>query len=170
MALFIIALSREDGAEVEAFENILRQIRPELRDAAVFPMVSYYRDGDFSGFKVSGRGTDVAGAMMMCFTEHEHDPPEDLLKQGDYFADDMTLRATAIARALSAGGNAALAQAIDEAEAHHLIVHAARMRIILARRTGDRRYLEQARAVLEPLEDRLFLSRLREVEALLAAE
>ena len=36
-----------------------------------------------------------------------------------------------------ANDNAALARAIDEAEEHQLIVHAAHMRIVLAKRTGD---------------------------------
>ena len=86
------------------------------------------------------------------------------MEQGAYFADDLTLRAAAVANALAADDNEALARAIDQAEAHHLTVHGARMRIVLARRTGDRSQLERARSVLEPLEDRLFLGILREVE------
>jgi hypothetical protein len=38
------------------------------------------------------------------------------------------------------------------------------MRIVLAERTGDRSLLEQARSVLEPLGDRLFLQKLGKVE------
>lgn len=69
-----------------------------------------------------------------------------------------------IALALSANDDARLAQAIDEAEKHQHIVHAARMRIVLAQRTGDRSQLERARPVLERLGDRLHLRRLEEVE------
>ncbi|MEO9029029.1 MAG: hypothetical protein ABI413_09455 [Ktedonobacteraceae bacterium] len=46
-------------------------------------------------------------------------------------------------------------------------MHAARMRIVLAKRIGDLSQLERARPVLEWLEDRLFLRKLREVEAML---
>ena len=104
---------------------------------------------------------------MMFFTEHDQCPPDELMEQGNYYADDMTLRATNIANALAANDNAALEQAIDEAEEHQLIVHAAHMRIVLAKRTGETRHLERARPVLERLEDRLFLRELQEVETLL---
>lgn len=70
----------------------------------------------------------------------------------------------AVARALAAEDNAALAAAIDEAEAHGLIPHAARMRVVLAQRTGDRAHLERSRPILERLGDRQFLRRLKEVE------
>lgn len=74
----------------------------------------------------------------------------------------------AIAEALAADDNERLTQAIDEAEAHQLIVHAARMRIVLAQRTRNQTHLDKARSVLEYLGDRLFLRRLQEVEATLA--
>ncbi|HEY7347002.1 MAG TPA: adenylate/guanylate cyclase domain-containing protein [Ktedonobacterales bacterium] len=167
LALLVMALAREDQAEIKTIEEILRQIQPDWRDVPVLPFVAFYRDGDFSQFQVSSRGDDLAGALIMLFTEHEQNPPDEVLKQGDYFADDLTLRASAIASALRANENAALAQAIDEAEAHQLIVHAARMRIILAKHTGDLSQLERSRVVLEPLEDRLFLHKLREVEQML---
>jgi hypothetical protein len=70
-----------------------------------------------------------------------------------------------MSQALDANDNALLAQAIDEAEAHQLIPHAARMRIVLAQRTGDPAPLVQARPVLERLGDRQFLRRLEEVAA-----
>ena len=100
----------------------------------------------------------------MRFTEYGQSPPDELLQKGDYYADDMTLRATNIANALKTNDNEALSRAIDEAEEHQLIVHAARMRIVLAKRTGDLGQLERARPVLERLEDRLFLRKLHEIE------
>ena len=133
------------------------------------PFVEFYRDGNFSQFKLGNRTTDIVGSQIMLFTEHGQCPPAELMEQNTYFADDLTLRATAIASALAADDNEALARAIDQAEAHHLTVHGARMRIVLARRTGDRSQLERARSVLEPLEDRLFLSKLREVAQSLQA-
>jgi tetratricopeptide (TPR) repeat protein len=80
---------------------------------------------------------------------------------------DLSIRYLAVAEALAAGDDAQLAAAIDEAEAHELIPHAARMCIVLAQRTGDRSHLERARPVLERLGDRQFLQRLEEVQATL---
>jgi hypothetical protein len=72
-----------------------------------------------------------------------------------------------ISAALAGGDNAQLREAIDAVEAHGLIPHAARMRIVLAQRTGDRAQLERARPALERLGDKQFLQRLAEVEATL---
>ena len=80
---------------------------------------------------------------------------------------DATVRYIEIAEALGAADHARLETAIDEAEAHGLIPHAARMRIVLAQWTGDRTQLERARPVLERLGDRQFLRRLEEVAAAL---
>jgi tetratricopeptide (TPR) repeat protein len=164
--LLLIALSREDQAQIEVIEPKLRKTVPEWKDLDTLPLVEFYRDGNFSQFSATpgNRGTDVAGWMMMLFAEHGQCPPEDLIKMGDYFGDDLTIQVTSVVRALAAGDDQALSQAIDEAEKHHLIVHAARMRIILAKRTGDLSQLERARPVLERLDDRLFLRSLREVE------
>jgi class 3 adenylate cyclase len=78
---------------------------------------------------------------------------------------DAVYRCVQIAEALADGDDTRLAEAIEDAEAHGLIPHAARMRIVLARRTGDRAYLDRARPVLERLGDRQFLHRLEEVAA-----
>ncbi len=74
-----------------------------------------------------------------------------------------------IAEAIAARDPEALAQAIEEAERHHLIPHAARVRIVLAEMTGDPAPLVQARPVLERLGDRQFLRRLEEVAGALEA-
>ncbi|MGO8947997.1 MAG: ATP-binding protein [Ktedonobacterales bacterium] len=74
---------------------------------------------------------------------------------------------TDVVEAVTAGDNARLAAAIEAAEARHLIVLAARARIVLAQRTGDRAPLDRARPVLEALGDRQFLRRLEEVAAAL---
>jgi hypothetical protein len=125
-----------------------------------------YRDGDFSRFEVGKRGSEIGGLAIMLFSQHEQCPPAELFTLGNSYGDDLTLRASAIAHALLANDNAALARAIDEAEAHQIIVHAARMRIVLARRSADS-LLARARPLLERLDDRLFLRKLRAVEALL---
>jgi class 3 adenylate cyclase/tetratricopeptide (TPR) repeat protein len=164
MCLHAIALSREDQPEIEVLDQKARKILPEWKDLDTLPFVEYYRDGNFSQFTVGNRTTDIAGFQMMLFTEHGQCPPDELMSQGSYFADDLTVRASKVARALRAGDDQALSQAIDEAEQHQLALHAARMRIILAKRTGDLSQLERARPILERVEDRLFLRTLREVE------
>jgi hypothetical protein len=166
-ALLLIAVSRENQTEIEALYALLRKLVPKYFEADTVDLPTMYRDGDFSHFKVSKRGDSIAGINMMLFSEHEQCPPDELMQQGNYYADDMTLRASNIANALAANDNVALEQAIDEAEEHQLIVHAAHMRILLAKRTGEIRHHDRARPVFERLEDRLFLRKLQEVEALL---
>jgi hypothetical protein len=80
---------------------------------------------------------------------------------------DYLHRCTQIAEALAARDDERLAAAILEAEAHGLIPHAARMRIVLAQRSGDPAQLARARPVLERLGDRQFLRRLTDVAAAL---
>jgi class 3 adenylate cyclase len=80
---------------------------------------------------------------------------------------DYLHRCTQIAEALAAQDDRRLAAAIQEAEAHNLIPHAARMRIVLAQRSGDLTQLERARPVLERLGDRQFLRRLQDTAAAL---
>lgn len=78
---------------------------------------------------------------------------------------DALTRLVRITEALAAKDGVRLVDAIDEAQQHGLIPHAARMRIVLAQKTGDPAVLEQARLVLDRLEDRQFLRRLEEVAA-----
>jgi hypothetical protein len=80
---------------------------------------------------------------------------------------DYLHQCTQVASALAAGDDSRLAAAIDTADAHGLIPHAARMRIVLALRTSDASLLARARPVLEGLGDRLFLRRLEEARAAL---
>ncbi len=83
---------------------------------------------------------------------------------------DATVCYIEIAEALLAADHARLEMAIDEAEAHGLIPHAARMRIVLAQRSGDRAQLDRARPVLERLGDRQFLRRLEAAAVTLSEE
>jgi hypothetical protein len=80
---------------------------------------------------------------------------------------DYLNRCTQIAEALAAEDDDSLAAAIQQAEEHNLIPHAARMRIVLAERSGDRAQLERAWPVLERLGDRQFLRRLQATAAAL---
>ncbi|HET8844869.1 MAG TPA: AAA family ATPase, partial [Ktedonobacteraceae bacterium] len=167
LALLLLALSREDQREIERLDGLVRQIMPGFRGTETLPFVAAYRDGDFSHLEVGNRGSDIAGLYMTLYSENEQCPPAKVMQLGTYYADDLTLRASAIVRALKADDNEALALAIDDAEKHQLIVHAAHMRIVLAKRSGDLSQLERARSVLEHLEDRLFLRKLRSIEAVL---
>jgi class 3 adenylate cyclase len=172
LALLCIALAREDRVEINANEAMLRRLAPEIFKEDVLLMIAAYRDEDFSQTIASIANQDennqeIMGLSMMVFTEHGLKPPDKLLMQDGYFHDDLTLRVFKIAQALRDDDNHALEQAIDEAEAHQLLPHAARLRIVLARLTGDRSQLERARPVLERLKDRLFLRKLGEVEEML---
>jgi hypothetical protein len=80
---------------------------------------------------------------------------------------DPLRRCVGIAQALTVQDATELAHAIEDAEEHGLVPHAARMRIVLAQMLGVPAPLEQARPVLERLGDRQFLRRLEEVAALL---
>jgi len=73
------------------------------------------------------------------------------------------IRMVEIAEALAQEDDVRLSVAIGEAEVDGLIPHAARLRIVLAQRTGDRTQLERARLMLEQLGDRQFLRRLEEI-------
>lgn len=157
LCLLAIALAREDHAEIAALESLLFQQIPETYDRRVKPFIALYRSGDPSGLETGQRGSDAAGFWITLFSEHELPPPDAVTALETYSVDDITLSASRIAAALCANDNDALAQAIDEAEEHQLTVHAARMRVVLAKRSGDLSQLARARSVLTRLGDRLFL-------------
>jgi hypothetical protein len=131
----------------------LRKYLASLTDLEMYRLGTYGSEIQF----ICERGQTVPESFV---ARDDATPPE------PWF--DGYRRSMAIARALAADDNVALANAIDEAEAHGLIPHAARMRIALAQRTGDRAQLERARAALERLGDRQFLRKLEAVAAELA--
>ena len=89
----------------------------------------------------------------------------ELLDRRPFLREDMALQARNVNLALASGDNAQLAAAIDEAEAHGMVVHTARMRIVLARRAHEPAQLERAREVLERIGDRRFLKKLEQAAA-----
>lgn len=117
----------------------------------------------------SGRSIIIPMLALMFLDERAIRDHAKLVLQCDELAKRAPVanldRVLAIARAPVADDDAALAAAIDDAEAHGLVPHAARMRIVLAERTGDPTQLERARPVLQRLGDRQFLRRLEEVAA-----
>lgn len=176
-----VALAREDCAAAEQAIMTLRRLKPtssgfadsldvfyvwveaNLRDDPA-PLLAYF--ASLSDLEADLWSNQVAPIMFI--GEHGWTLPASFFALWDATPPevwhDAQHRCMAVARALAAEDNAALAAAIDEAEAHGLIPHAARMRIVLAQRTGDRAHLERARPILERLGDRQFLQRLKEVE------
>jgi class 3 adenylate cyclase len=104
---------------------------------------------------------------LMFLSERGIPAPRELLAAADAEAHaeqvPFPLLSLAIAQALAAEDDARLAAALEEGERGGLAAHVARMRIVLAQRSGDPAQLERARAVLQPLGDRQFLRRLDEV-------
>ena len=176
-----VALAREDCAAADQAITTLRRLSPKssgfpdtldvfyvwveanLRDDPA-PLLAHF--ASLSDLEADLWGNQVAPIMFI--GEHGWTLPASFFALWDATPPevwwDAQHRCMAVARALAAEDNAALAAAIDEAEAHGLIPHAARMRIVLAQRTGDRAHLERARPILERLGDRQFLRRLKEVE------
>ncbi len=164
-SLFFIALAREDRPALDAAQAMLvRGFSDGIR-----PLLEAHREDNFE--KLGDDYTKYELFVLVQFlNEHNIQMPLAILERmerNDSIYIDAVKRMGYIARALLADDNALLAEAIEDAEAHGLIVHATRMRIVLAQRTGDRSQLERARPVLEHLEDRMYLKKLEEVAALL---
>ncbi len=164
MALLLLAKAREDRPTMDLAASIIEQMFSG--DAGIKDIIAFMRDDDVSKLNVEKLATGVTGLFLACFNEANVPAPQRLM-QVSVFQNDMTTQCAQIARAILDNDNDQLARAIDEAEAHQLIVYAARMRVVLAQRTRDRSLLDLARPVLERLEDRHFLRRLEDVEAAL---
>ncbi|GAC1642203.1 MAG: hypothetical protein NVS4B2_31820 [Chloroflexota bacterium] len=168
MSALHLAMARDDRATADVAAAFLaRVLPPEFQVAA---MITAYREDDPRKVDLDSRTFPFAQATvfpLLFFTERGLALPHALLdyvlREPQCRSIDVIVRCLAIAQALAAGDTARLALAIDDAEQHGLIPHAARMRIVLAQLTNDRSPLERARPVLERLEDRQFLRRLEEV-------
>ena len=171
IAMLNVAVAREDNPRIDALSALIR------RDGAgLEPALSLYLDdliGDTVEHLASRWNDDilitdtVLLGMLTQFNEHGRSVPDPtLLREVQATADPYVLyhHLTDIAQALVDGGDDLLAQAVDAAEAEHFVVHAARMRLVLARRTGDLGQLTRAQTVLERLADRRYLRKLEEVE------
>ena len=171
-----IALSREDTAGVEeSFAVFDKFLHPE-RHPNDYMLIQLYRTGDPSRITLSQQGiqrlTFSLWLVLLFLCERDLPVPADILAQAR--AEDTNDQMSAwrcvtdIATALEADDTVALASSIEAADALGLKPFVARMRIILARRTGDVAPLAVARPVLEELGDTLFLRKLAEVAAHLA--
>ncbi|MDQ2715114.1 MAG: AAA family ATPase [Chloroflexota bacterium] len=164
LASFMLAKAREDRPAMDIAASTIERMFPGSADIKDF--IAFLREDDFSKLNVEETGAGVTGLLISFFSEFGSLAPQKFM-QGHVFQNDMTIRCVRIAQALSDNDNIQLAKAIDDAEAHHLLVHAARMRVVLAQRTADHAQLARARSVLERLEDRHYLRKLEEVEAVL---
>jgi len=171
-AFLHIAVAREDSNAIDTTVAALNRLYPDATSLPRLLMTALLTDEIpkiEDGF--SDEHKEIKEIALAFYNEHGIPVPEAFVEQlhDPGWRHVAALDYLAIAEALAADDNEKLAEAIDKAEEHHLIVHAARMRIVLAQRTRDKAHLEKARQVLEKLGDRHFLSRLQEVEAALAS-
>jgi tetratricopeptide (TPR) repeat protein len=175
LAILLVALARQDRVAADAAAALLERVLPEPNsDAPVArvrrSIVAAHHADDPTRFDLDSlaqRQHLVSSWVLLYFAEHGLPAPGWLIQAAREDATNLSEALAEIAEALTSGDTVRLAAAIDEAEVRHLIPHAARMRIVLAQRTGDRAPLERARPVLERLGDRQFLSRLEEVQSAL---
>lgn len=174
-----VALAREDRAASDAASSVVeRLLSPETRADLRSLLAAYVTDdpvkldlGAEHGFWNRQGDNPITVFGYMFPSERGVALPKRTLDVAESWERARNIapivQAVRVCQALSAEDPAQLAAAIEQVEAHGLIPYAARMRIVLARMTGDRAPLDRARPVLERLEDRQFLRRLEEVETTL---
>jgi hypothetical protein len=154
----LMARAREDRAAVDSLIPLLERILGADWRAGNRAVIAAHVHDDPSRLDLTVPltwGTQLTALTLMFLNERNLTAPSAYLEaakaQSEANTSDVLRRCVVGAEALAAGDPAELASAIDEAEAHGLVPHAARMRIVLAQRTGDRAQLERARPVLERL-------------------
>jgi hypothetical protein len=170
-----VTLAREDCAATEAAASVLERLATPERPGEWYRLLAAYRDDDpqqllTPPLDVWPDAVPYPEVLMFLSERGVHAPPGLLEPAGVEARSEgiaFPICCVEIAEALAAEDHARLAAAIDAAEAQQMLPHAARMRIVLAQRTGDRAQLERARPVLERLGDRQFLRRLGEVASAL---
>jgi hypothetical protein len=159
-----MALAREDQSLIDALTQKLRKDTLSLGSAFLSVIDAIVEDDvrKLPQERPDHVGDMLSVALLLFVNEHGCPLSEEMLGRVKDIGDgDRLLRE--IALALTSNDLPRLAHAIDEAEAHKLVHHAARMRIILAQRSHDPRPLALARPVLERLGDHQFLRHLEEV-------
>lgn len=171
-----MALAREDQVATSTAASVLERCLPTGQANAQNgqSLLAALLEDDPRPIDYDPSNGDWGTNLLLFFNEHGVHAPPALIAQERYWlslaASVLRSRCVEIAEALVAEDLARLAAALDEAEATGLILHAARMRVVLAQRTSDRAQLERARSVLERQGDRHFLRRLDEVAATLDEE
>lgn len=176
--LLFVGLAREDRATTEAAATVLRRVFDDERDAVDRSIISAMLQSDPSLIDFKGvieRGGDWrTHLVLLVCNEHGLVVPGAMIEyirelRAQPSIPDAIPPSIEITEAIAARDPAALARAIDQAERHQLIPHAARVRVVLAEMLGDPAPLEGARPELERLQDQQFLRRLDEVAAALGA-
>ena len=167
IALLRVALAREDRPRIDEIASIIRNDAVPLGADFLQYFEAQVSDDPHKLPEHAVRGND--SLFIPCFLfllEHGKPLYPELAKLIREAASMYKIYSVLgdISLALEQDDNSLLAQAIDRAEANQFIVHAARMRIVLAQRTGDRSQLERARPVLQRLDDHMHLRKLEEVE------
>jgi hypothetical protein len=166
-----IALAREDpsaaGAAVSVLERCFSSEQVNAR-----ALLAAYREDDPRHLNYDPSSDEWTIPILMFLTDRGIPAPRALIARLRALISslpiDHWIRLVAVAEALEGEDDARLSIAIDEAEDHGMIAQAARLRIVLAQRTGDRTQLERARPMLEQIGDRQFLRRLEEVASALS--
>lgn len=166
-----VAMAHEDQAAADAAAAALDTLLGQERTDELTRLVAAYRtdDADKLLYPPLAHWTQNARypETLMFLSERGIRAPRELLEAAasEAHAEQVPfpLLCLAIAEALSADDDARLAAALEEAERGGVVAHVARMRIVLAQRSGDHTQLERARSVLQRLGDRQFLRRLEEV-------
>ncbi|EFH86759.1 ATP-binding protein [Ktedonobacter racemifer] len=164
------ALAHENRPTIDSIAAFLRRVVGEifaLREQFT-NVIEIYQTDDIGASSL--KLTDYQGGMariilLFCLERNLPFPEElipntqtDLFGSGNSFKQDIE-----IAYAILTDDNERFARALEKLEQYQEVVHAARLDIVLAERTGDRRYLGMARPILERLQDRQFLRRLNDV-------
>jgi class 3 adenylate cyclase/tetratricopeptide (TPR) repeat protein len=171
-----MALAREDQARASNAASVLERCLPTGQANARNgrSLLAALLEDDPGRIDYDPSNGDWGTNILMLFNEHGVHAPAVLIAQEhdwlSWASSVLRSRCVEIAEALTAEDLARLAAAIDETEAAGLLTHAARMRVVLAQRTGDRAQLERAGSVLERLEDRRSLRRLAEIAVALDEE
>lgn len=169
-----IALAREDpsaaGAAISVLERCFSSKQVNAR-----ALLAAYREDDPSHLNYDPSSDEWTLPILMFLTERGIPASRALIARlraliSSSLPFDNWSRLVAVAEALAGEDDARLSVAIEEVEDHGMIAHAARLRIVLAQRTGDRTQLERAQPMLEQIGDRQFLHRLEEVRIKLMAK
>jgi hypothetical protein len=176
--VLLLDMARGQQPDIDASAAVLRRLLRGSHNAALQSLVTAIVEDDPALLDAPGiaalRELGWCHISCMLMNEHGASVPIELmgvleqLQSSPQLVDSLP-PTIEIAKAIAAGDPAALSCAIDDAERHQLIPHAARMRIVLAEMTGDPAPLERARPVLERLQDRQFLRRLEDVASRISA-
>jgi class 3 adenylate cyclase/tetratricopeptide (TPR) repeat protein len=171
-----MALAREDQARASTAASVLQRCLPSGQANARngCSLLAALLEDDPRRIDYDPSNGDWGTNLLMFENEHGVHAPLALIAQEHYWltwgSSVLRGRCVEIAEALEASDMPRLTAAIDGAESDGLITHTARMRVVLAQRTGDRAQLERARSALEGLGDRRFLRRLDEIAVTLDEE